>query len=617
MNDNTVPSIFESINARFLSPEQVAKTFVKPPYFDKLLKPCHSIIVGPRGSGKTTLLKMLQGPSLSAWSDPEAKSYRTKINYSTVFVPTDILWTKQIQEIGQPELSNKEAELISKAVFTTHTLHKYVQTLQYRISYTEKNIKNTHRPIICTDKQEAKLVKLLSACWQLEIDTFSLLSLKRSLTDRISKIFEIASLEKFLPSEDRSERIARYKFLHIDFLQSIVQGIEIGDDVFKGSSEKWAFMFDELELAPKYIVNCLYESLRSAHSALFFKLSFSPYNEDIKSLESALSAMPGHDFEFIQLWYPNKEDSFRFSTSLINSMIKQRGITEKNLDSILSEPSFKKHGREKKSLRYSPDNYNYDVLKSLYNKDKSFRDYIIKNKIDFNLIDKLNENERAQKIRKLFPIVEVREFFRQPDYNYRSGSGKKRSRKTYPLFYTGAQAIIDILEGNPRLIIGVVGPFLDKFKNENRKISSNEQIEQIRKAINQFRSLLSALPCKFEKCSSQPKSIISIIDIIGEWFNRDIIVERFKGEPQGSFIVDRSISKEIESSLSVALNAGAIIYVPGATSKLIIQDLYDRRFRITYLLAPHYKLPIQLMREIPLNRIFSKKHEKQLSFGWE
>ena len=58
---NGVPTIFDAFNARYLSPVDVAATFVPSRESFKLLsEQNHSVLVGPRGSGKTTLLKMLK-----------------------------------------------------------------------------------------------------------------------------------------------------------------------------------------------------------------------------------------------------------------------------------------------------------------------------------------------------------------------------------------------------------------------------------------------------------------------------------------------------------------------------------------------------------------------------
>jgi predicted AAA+ superfamily ATPase len=65
------PTIYSTYNARMLSPEEIARTFVINDAYRKLLRVEHSILRGPRGTGKTTLLKMLTPRALKEWGDRE------------------------------------------------------------------------------------------------------------------------------------------------------------------------------------------------------------------------------------------------------------------------------------------------------------------------------------------------------------------------------------------------------------------------------------------------------------------------------------------------------------------------------------------------------------------
>src|SRR3954470_15580022 len=104
MPESMIPSIFESFNARALEPDQVARTFVPSQHYRTLTKRSHSIIIGPRGSGKTTLLKMLQQPALEAWNHPHADEYRSIIDFTGVFIATDVSWGRQVQSLGYGKL---------------------------------------------------------------------------------------------------------------------------------------------------------------------------------------------------------------------------------------------------------------------------------------------------------------------------------------------------------------------------------------------------------------------------------------------------------------------------------------------------------------------------------
>src|ERR1700722_5718334 len=95
-----LPTIFESFNARALTPDQVAATFVPSRQFQDLCKRCHTIVLGPRGSGKTTLLKMLEPAALEAWRHPFADEIASRIDFTGIFVATDISWSQQLSALG-------------------------------------------------------------------------------------------------------------------------------------------------------------------------------------------------------------------------------------------------------------------------------------------------------------------------------------------------------------------------------------------------------------------------------------------------------------------------------------------------------------------------------------
>ena len=63
-------------------------------------------------------------------------------------------------------------------------------------------------------------------------------------------------------------------------------------------------------------------------------------------------------------------------------------------------------------------------------------------------------------------------------------------------------------------------------------------------------------------------------------------------------------------SLAEALNAGAIIYVPDEREELLLESLRGKRFRLSYLLAPYYGLPLQLGRTVSLSVILDRFRER-------
>ena len=157
MSDRRPGTVFEAFNARSLEPYEVASTFVPSFQYELLAKRGHSLVVGPRGSGKTTLLKMLQQSALEAWKGERAQEFRQKIDFTGVFIPTDISWSQKIQCIGAG-LDDEARRIFSVAVFTTHVLRALIRAMIDRTSECPADARPFRR-IQLSDRDESKLCR--------------------------------------------------------------------------------------------------------------------------------------------------------------------------------------------------------------------------------------------------------------------------------------------------------------------------------------------------------------------------------------------------------------------------------------------------------------------------
>lgn len=258
------PSIFETFNARALEPNQVARTFVPSDAYERLAKRRNTIMVGPRGSGKTTLLKMLQQPALESWEHDQADQYCGRIDFTGVFISTDVSWSEQLEALGEDEIDAKTHKLLSIAAFTTHTLHSLVEAMLNRVENYNKPARRVFRRVDLSMEGEAELARSLRKAWYLSATIPTLLSVKHALTARLSEIKELASLEAVAGARDRSSRLAAIPFIHLNFVQAAALAVEQFNDLSGEGGGKWALMFDELELAPSWVRTYLLRSLRSS-----------------------------------------------------------------------------------------------------------------------------------------------------------------------------------------------------------------------------------------------------------------------------------------------------------------------------------------------------------------
>lgn len=596
MTNILYPTVFESFNARNLRPAQVAKTFVPSEHFKKISKRTNSLVIGPRGSGKTTLFKMLESEALEHWENIEADKYRSSIDFIGVFIPTDRIWKEQIDYLTKNNFSADDAEFFSKALFCSHVLYKVIQAIQYRcVSNIEEQSKG-YKKILLSKDSEKELVLALSALWHIDITVPSIKSLMSALLIRKSEIPRLIEEEKKLGESDRKSRLAAKKFLSLSFLQATSVGLELlAIHTENIAQEKWALMFDELELAPTCVVQELVNALRGADDRLLFKLSLAPYNPDINIVSDLMSAMPGNDYEFVILWYANKSNEARiFCEKMLIEMLKEKEIFGKTPEDIFGKSELDGH---------------QDIVEKMVVKDESFKTFLmdkkllIGNKINF---DKLSINDKDSIIRKAIPILRVRNEFLKHN-------ASRRSRKTITPVYSGANALFDMLEANPRWFIGVINPLLDEYKETGKTIAVDKQLNAIKKAIHKFRSLLKTIPCPAKVIGTEDIGVDKLIDKIGNHFSECILGRKFSLDPPGSFKVPSGFPPGLHKSLGAALNAGAIVYVNGTSAEVVLENLTDRRFRLSYLLAPHYHLPLQLLYATSLKDIFKGGDTKNMS----
>lgn len=630
MNVISSASAFESFNARNLSPRQVAQTFIPPAHFDDLILRRHSLVIGPRGSGKTTLLKMLQLPALAAWKHPAADRYRSRVDFTGVFVPTDVSWGAQIEALGHRDLPRQLATALGSAAFTTHVLIALVDAMRDCSSVEVGETPSLAGQFVQLSRaKEASLVACVATSWRLKPAINNLQGLKLSLRTRLIEIAEIARRET--GEGDRAlERLRLHEYLHLGFLESTSAAIDVFNDIISQPERRWGLLFDELEIAPKDIRQILLKSLRSSDQRLIFKLSISPYHEDVHLLQEPTSAMPGHDYQAIELWYPRKEEGYEFSEDLLHSMIREYDCQDATPEEIFGPSEFDPSERERQSSQssYAPGGKAYERFKRLAQRDTTFMDYLTSNRINLDAMDKLSETRRAGIIRKVASIVAVREAYRFSASSDKSDNSAKtssadtrgeRSRKN-PLLYAGAKSLFAIVEGNPRWFIGLVGPMLRSYAEKRQRVPAPEQAESITSASNRFRALLRTIPYtapggQYRTRAHASRGLLGLLDEIGAQFHRNVVTADFSAEPALSFIVDSSSPDDLLHALGRALNAGAIILAPDG-GETLLSSLRGKRFRLSYMLAPAYGIPLTLGRPVALSQILTRSGEAPSLLNW-
>jgi hypothetical protein len=558
-------ALFETLNAKKLSNAEIAASFVVPAQYDQLVGTDHAYLIGPRGSGKTTLLRMLQGQSLVGWDHPRADHYRSRIRYSSVFLPADRLWESQLAD-----------SRVGVAAFTTQMLYALVETMLYRLGDTEEG--PVLHPAKLRHLSEVELVAECAEAWALRLRSPSLRGLLGALDLRLH------SIASFIESESSPGSIQSESWLSLPTIYSFQFGIRAFNRHAGQPDHRWALLLDEMELAPPHVHQQLRQSLRGGERSHILKLSFSPFDRYISSREQdAGEAYPDNDFKAIYLWYGSRIGSRKFTRGLWHRMMSETFSAAKSPNAVLGQSEIDVSGATWRAQGYRRNSKQMKLLTQMKRQDYAFRDYLVHKRIDLRTIDTMSYDEKSATIRKVYPLL----VFRDAVLRFEGGVGKRRQRKKVTECFTGADAVSAALEGNPRWVKAVFSKLLSAY--DGAKVRPGFQYDTLKESAERFEALLRILP----SASQDGRTVLDLINDIAAYFSARAF-GIFSPEPPAVFRVDDQVSDGIIETLTIALSAGAVVHLRGRHSPVVLNDLRGERFRIAYLLA------IRDGREIPM-----------------
>jgi len=593
-----VRAFFEAFNAKHQQPREVAENYIYSRHLNDLGGPYHAVLVGPRGSGKTTLLKMLQPAALSAWQGARAHSLRAQIDYSGVFISSDISWSRQLKSLGYGRLSDVNHRTLIVACFTTHILHALLQTMIQRCDPT-----TTFRGVKLSLDQESNLA--LQILKELRIDGAipSLSSIRQALRSRLTDIRTLANQGSLMDQLEFKASLASQPFLHIDFLDMCSNITGLFDDAVNEAGAKWGLLFDELETAPDWVVQQLFSAFRVSDQKIYLKLAISPSSPAAyATLTSELGPADWQDHKQIPLWCQDRKVAEKFCNDLWRSLARKQGIAQSARDSLGPSAFAPASGGGVASSvdRYGPDGYWTKQFQELLQKDKSFAAFLKVRKIDVTQLGHTDQFSRDAVLRKAAPIAAVRNFFLHED---RVGNVSPRQRKTSSL-YAGAESMFAISEGNPRWLIGLLSPLIAHMVNTKTKtVAPSVQAEQIDKAADRLLALLRTTPLPDGSARSGTGGLDVLLQRIGQRLHDDLVQSNFAIDPKLSFVADKGYSNSVCELLAAGLNRGAVVLVDESTSRPIVGDLHDVPLRFSYLLAAKFGLALRKGRTTGLRQL--------------
>jgi len=580
-------SLLENFNARFSSPEAVAKTFIPPGTFPEISKFFHSLIIGPRGSGKTTLLKMLTPAAIQSWNST-LNTTKSKINagYVGVYIPYDSTMANQIRNLkldhsitGEALEPGRLCDALMHGSFSIFILQSLIKTIGDLID--AKRIPNK------ADGKDETIYSHLANIWKLNGGSFTFSSITATIRERISEIHEVVNQYYFgiIDTKELKAYVSNGIFSR-DPIQCINLSIDAIDQCWQVNRLKWAFLFDEFELAPESIKRKLVSAMRStAEQRFVIKLTMAPYDGSFNLLTQSGGPSEGNDFDLVRLWYPLKEDGVRFCSQIAKSVFQQHGYKNSNPEEILGHSLYYSGAG---SNRHKNSEYS-ELIESLREVDASFDEFTQQDRHRhiYSNIDLIrDDNVRAQYIRKPLAAMTFRNYFLQSWKTVQKP--KFRSRKSNEI-YSGMEFIFALTEGNPRWLIGLLHKCIARSEKSEKIISKSIQQQEITSLMNRYRSLLKAYT---DPGVVAGRGLLDFIDKFGESLSEKFYGEAYTPDPVLSFSIDSSADKDFLEMVATALNAGAFIFLPDGDGISLLSSFKGKVFRISYLLCPQYKLPL-------------------------
>lgn len=602
---NTKSTIFSSFNAKAMSFDDIASSFIPSQKFTELCGNHHSLLLGPRGSGKTTLLKMLSIDGIRSWNNLDGSKFQKEVDFTGIYIPADSVWGGMIDAISGEDVNLEKVQLrklLMEAAFTTNVLMATAHTL-YHV-HEEAGF----RSIPLSRDKFKKLFNDISALWKLESEAYSFMSMKQSLSKRLLELQQLSVLlSSPIGMTSIIESLKKFPYLGLDVFDAAARALDLVNDISNKKDYLWALLFDEFEIAPESLQTKIFTTIRgSSIQHVLYKIALAPCGPHtlIDNIENAPSA--AHDFKPTQLWYINKKDSDTFCEQLFLSKINkyQTIFSEKNPKEILGDsqyPMVDENGNEEDiTINMPKKNIWVNEFIQLANKDSTFRDYLDNKGMKLDELSKSVSDQFGNTIRKISPVVAFRNSYQS------STQGRKRGGKPYRKNYYGWSAISAISEGNPRWLIAMISGILDEAVQNNVSgvISHTVQTKHIAAISSRYVDILKTASVRPFPTLFTEQPIYSILKKIGNYFHDKIVLDKFVEDPNMSFVVDKNIDSDIEHCLRIALNHGAIVCYDDA-DELGYKTLKNRRFRLSYLLSPEFGLPIRKSSKCQLSKILN------------
>lgn len=161
---------------------------------------------------------MLQPATLSKWTGTTAARIKSQIRYVGVYIPTDISWSKQAEQLGKPGLPEEYQARLQESAFTAQVLVRFLDTV---MDCLDIKTQAEWADVNLDFDAERQLTTELAAHWKIAVTTPTLASLKQRLAARVVDIWRFGRQETLAGTLGRNERFIANDSLNFDFVEEI------------------------------------------------------------------------------------------------------------------------------------------------------------------------------------------------------------------------------------------------------------------------------------------------------------------------------------------------------------------------------------------------------------
>lgn len=393
-----------SFDARALTDEELAASFVASKPFRLLARHEHSLLVGPRGSGRSTLLRMLTPSALRQWSTAAAENFIRDVGFTGIDVPPSVSRVQHLDPVvGSRLLVLGVAEAIVRTV--------------------ERN-----EPAALSDIEQVQLASAVARALGMKSERSNLRTLCTAIAHervQLSRAPGAADIEA-----------------SVDLARTTLEVIAVVNNSVGLPDHRWCLLFDELELAGWRTVAQVLDLMKLGDPRLLVKAALLP-NTDPAPFAGPWSPNPNHDYRRIDLLDVEDPDSFLGKVADLD--IASRLGASVGATDLLGTGSFDGIGGT-----YELINSARRLAQEQAAVDPTVRDWLAG----------LPADQYPQQVRRAFPVLRIRSEFRHLD-------GSSRTPKA-PTLWTGAPDVLRLSDASPRVVRSILATVLAEDDIERR-----------------------------------------------------------------------------------------------------------------------------------------------------